>query len=66
MQFNLFSKDKFTNTEVSNSDYLNYTLNCMDLILDIDIEKQTRLKNKINFNFKKSKKKNIKKKNSIV
>ena len=62
MQFNLFSKDKFTNTEVSNSDYLNYTLNCMDLILDIDIEKQTRLKNKINFNFKKSKKKNIKKK----
>ena len=62
MQFNLFSKDKFTNTEVSNSDYLNYTLNCMDLILDIDIEKQTRLKNKINFNFKKSKKRNIKKK----
>jgi Dullard-like phosphatase family protein len=62
LQFNLFSKDKFTNTEVTNSDYLKYTLNCMDLILDIDIKKQTRLKNKVNLNFKKSKKKNKKKK----
>ena len=61
MQFNLFSKDKFTNTEFSDSDYLKYTLNCMELILDIDIEKQTRLKNKINFNFPKPKKKKIKK-----
>ena len=61
MQFNLFSKDKFTNTEFSGSDYLKYTLNCMELILDIDIEKQTRLKNKINFNFPKPKKKGIKK-----
>ena len=61
MQFNLFSKDKFTNTEFSDSDYLKYTLNCMELILDIDIEKQTRLKNKINFNFPKPKKKGIKK-----
>ena len=34
----------------------------MGLILDIDMEKQTRLKNKVNLNFKKSKKKNIKKK----
>jgi Dullard-like phosphatase family protein len=33
----------------------------MELILDIDIEKQTRLKNKINFNFPKPKKKGIKK-----
>ena len=62
MQFNLFSKDKFTNTEVNNSDYLKYTLNCMELILELDIAKQTRLKNKINFNFPKPKKKGIKKK----
>ena len=61
MQFNLFSKDKFTNTEFSDSDYLKYTLNCMELILELDIEKQTRLKNKINFNFTKQKKKGIKK-----
>ena len=62
MQFNLFSKDKFTNTEFSDSDYLKYTLNCMELILEIDMEKQARLKNKINFNFPKPKKKGIKKK----
>ena len=63
MQFNLFNKEKFTNTEISNSDYLKYTLNCMELIIDIDMEKQTRLKNKVNFNFPKPKKKNaIKKK----
>ena len=62
MQFNLFSKDKFTNTEFSDSDYLNYTLECMELILDLDIEKQTRLKNQINFNFPKTKKNKNKKK----
>ena len=62
MQFNLFSQDKFTNTEFIDSDYLKYTLNCMELILDINKEKQNRLSNKINFNFPKSKKKNIKKK----
>ena len=62
MQFNLFSKDKFTNTEFNDSDYLKYTLDCMELILDIDMEKQTRLKNKINFNFPKQKKNKIKKK----
>ena len=61
-QFNLFSKDKFTNTEFNNNDYLKYTLDCMELILDIEIEKQTRLKNKINFNFPKPKKNKIKKK----
>ena len=62
MQFNLFSKDKFTNTEFSDSDYLKYTLNCMDLILDINKEKQIRLKNKVNFNFPTPKKNKIKKK----
>ena len=61
-QFNLFYKDKFTNTEFTDCDYLKYTLDCMELILDIDIEKQTRLKNKINFNFPKQKKNKIKKK----
>ena len=61
-QFNLFSKDKFTNTEFTDCDYLKYTLDCMELILEIDIEKQTRLKNKINFNFPKPKKSKIKKK----
>ena len=61
VQFNLFSKDKFTNTEFSDSDYLKYTLNCMELMLEIDISKQVRLKNKINFNFPKPKKNGIKK-----
>ena len=60
-QFNLFSKDKFTNTEFNDCDYLKYTLDCMELILDIDIEKQIRLKNKINFNFPKTKKNKKKK-----
>ena len=60
-QFNFFSKDKFTNTEFIHSDYLKYTLNCFSLILDIDKEKQVRLKNKVNFHFPKSKKKGIKK-----
>jgi CTD small phosphatase-like protein 2 len=62
MQFNLFSKDKFTNTEFSDSDYLKYTLNCMELMLEIDMSKQVRLKNKVNFNFPKPKKNGIKKK----
>ena len=61
IQVNLFSKDKFTNTEFIDSDYLKYTLNCMDLILDINMEKQARLKNKINFNFPSPKKKKIEK-----
>ena len=63
MQFNMFSQDKFTNTEFVDSDYLKYTLNCFELIINIDMNKQTRLKNKINFNFPKPKKKGIKKKN---
>ena len=62
MQFNMFSQDKFTNTEFVDSDYLKYTLNCFELIINIDMNKQTRLKNKINFNFPKPKKKGIKKK----
>jgi hypothetical protein len=66
MQFNLFSKDKFTNTEFSDSDYLKYTLNCMELMLEIDMSKQVRLKNKVNFNFPKPKKNGIKKKNCII
>ena len=61
-QFNLFSQDKFTNTEFNKCDYLKYTLDCMDLILDIDIENQNRLKNKVNFNFPKTKKNKVKKK----
>ena len=61
LQYNLFSKDKFTNTEVRNSDYVKYTLKCMSLILDIQKEKQTRVKNKVNMNFRKSKKRNKKK-----
>jgi len=53
-QFNLFSPDKFTNTEFCNSDYLEYTLNCMELCLKSDnAQKQT--KNKVNFNFPKTK-----------
>ena len=64
-QFNIFSKDKFSNTELNNYDYLKYTLDCMELILGLDIKKQTRLKNKINFNFSKPKKKKFKK-NSII
>ena len=53
-QFNLFSPDKFTNTEFCDSDYCEYTLECMDLILDKDIA-QRQQKNKVNFNFPKSK-----------
>jgi len=33
-QFNLFSPDKFTNTQFCGSDYCEYTLDCMDLILN--------------------------------
>jgi len=53
-QFNLFSPDKFTNTEFCDSDYCEYTLECMNLILDRDIS-QKQQKSKVNFNFPKSK-----------
>ena len=59
-QFNLFSPDKFTNTEFCDSDYCEYTLECMDLILNKDIA-QRQIKSKVNFNFPKSKGKKQKK-----
>ena len=52
-QFNLFSPDKFTNTEFCDSDYCEYTLNCMDLILNGNASKKQE-KSKINFNFPKT------------
>ena len=59
-QFNLFSPGKFTNTEFCDSDYCEYTLECMKLILNKDIS-QKQQKSKVNFNFPKSKGKNQKK-----
>ena len=59
-QFNLFSPDKFTNTEFCDSDYCEYTLGCMDLILNKD-RAQRQQKSKVNFNFPKSKGKKQKK-----
>ena len=53
-QFNLFSPDKFTNTQFCGCDYLEYTLECMDLILKSN-PSQKQQKNKINFNFPKQK-----------
>ena len=60
-QFNLFSPDKFTNTQFCGSDYLEYTLDCMELILKSDKAKK-QVKNKVNFNFPKTKGKQSKKK----
>ena len=60
-QFNLFSPDKFTNTTFCDSDYCEYTLDCMDLILNKN-KSQRQIKNKVNFNFPKSQKNKIKKK----
>ena len=59
-QYNLFSPDKFTNTQFCGSDYCEYTLDCMNLILKKD-NSQRQQKNKINFNFPKSKGNIIKK-----
>ena len=53
-QFNLFSPDKFTNTEFCDSDYCEYTLNCIDLIINGKASKKQE-KSKVNFNFPKSK-----------
>ena len=53
-QFNLFSPDKFTNTEFCDSDYCDYTLDCMNLILKLN-PSQKQQKNKVNFNFPKPK-----------
>ena len=60
-QFNLFSPDKFTNTQFCGSDYLEYTLDCMELILKSNKD-QKQQKNKVNFNFPKPKANKIKKK----
>ena len=51
-QFNLFSPEKFTNTTFSDSDYCEYTLDCMDLILSKN-KSERQIKNKVNFNFPK-------------
>ena len=59
-QFNLFSPDKFTNTQFCGSDYLEYTLDCMELILKSD-KSQKQQKNKVNFNFPKTKGSKLKK-----
>ena len=60
-QFNLFSPDKFTNTQFCGSDFCEYTLDCMDLILNKN-KSQRQQKNKINFNFPKTQKNKPKKK----
>ena len=59
-QFNLFSPDKFTNTQFCGSDYLEYTLDCMELILKSN-KSQKQQKNKVNFNFPKTKGNKLKK-----
>ena len=53
-QFNLFSPNKFTNTQFCGSDYLEYTLDCMEIILKSN-SSQKQQKNKVNFNFPKLK-----------
>ena len=60
-QFNLFSPDKFTNTQFCGSDYCEYTLDCMDLILNKN-KSQRQQKSKVNFNFPKPAKNKPKKK----
>ena len=60
-QFNLFSPEKFTNTTFSDSDYCEYTLDCMDLILNKN-KSERQIKNKVNFNFPKTPKNKPRKK----
>ena len=60
-QYNLFSPDKFTNTQFCGSDYCEYTLQCMDIILN-ENKSQKQTKNKVNFNFPKPQKNKPKKK----
>ena len=57
----MFSPNKFTNTQFCGSDYLDYTLDCMELILKSN-KAQKQIKNKINFNFPKIKGNKIQKK----
>ena len=60
-QFNVFSPEKFTNTTFSDSDFCEYTLDCMDLILNKN-KSERQIKNKVNFNFPKTPKNKPKKK----
>ena len=60
-QFNLFSPDKFTNTQFCGSDYLEYTLDCMQVILKSN-KFQKQQKSKVNFNFPNTKENKLKKK----
>ena len=60
-QFNLFSPDRFTNTQFCGSDFCDYTLDCMDIILNKN-KSQRQQKQKVNLNFQKSVKNKIKKK----
>ena len=60
-QFNLFSPDRFTNTQFCGSDFCDYTLDCMDIILNKN-KSQRQQKQKVNLNFQKSAKNKIKKK----
>ena len=62
-QFNLFSPNKFTETEFCDSDYCEYTLDCMNLLLN-ENRSERQQKNKVNFNFPKPTK-NKKKKIAI-
>jgi len=59
-QFNLFSPDRFTNTQFCGSDFCDYTLDCMDIILNKN-KSQRQQKQKVNLNFQKSSKNKIKK-----
>ena len=60
-QFNLFSPDKFTNTEFCGSDFCEYTLDCMDLILNQN-KSVKQEKPKVCFNFPSPQKGKLKKK----
>ena len=58
-QYSLFNK--FTNTVLTGPDFSKYIIGCFEIINDMDVESQIRLKSKINFNFPKQKKKGLKK-----
>ncbi len=58
-QYSLFNK--FTNTVFIGPDFSKYIIGCFEIINDMDVESQIRLKSKINFNFPKQKKKGLKK-----
>ena len=60
-QYNLFSPDKFTNTQFCDCDYLEYTLGCMEIFLKLN-KAQKQQKNKVNLNFPNTKGYKLKKK----